>query len=184
MIRKYAEIFCWKNVSSFCSAKATHIFSAKNIRILCIKSARTVNEMTLNKLVKLTTLSTTGPWAFLFQIRRLLKFFSFSLKQVNRVVRPFLPQGYNLNNLDRSQLDETTYQISAWAFSIQTMRSKTSLCKTSPGAWPFSTQGYNLNTLGRGLIDEVTNQILMAMFYHMTLMWLTNVFPPAHGGPI
>ena len=61
MIHKYAEIFCWKNVSSFCSAKATHIFSAKNIRILCIESAKTVNEMTLNELVKLTTLWTTGP---------------------------------------------------------------------------------------------------------------------------
>ena len=59
---KYAEIFYWKNVSSFCSAKATDIFSAKNIRILCIESAKTVNEMTLNKLVKLTTLWTTGPW--------------------------------------------------------------------------------------------------------------------------
>ena len=62
MIRKYAEIFCWKNVSSFCSAKATHIFSSKNIRILYFESAKTVNEMTLNKLVKLTTLWTTGPW--------------------------------------------------------------------------------------------------------------------------
>ena len=61
MIRKYSEIFCWKNVSSFCSAKATHIFSAKNIRILCTESAKTVNEMTLNELVKLTTLWTTGP---------------------------------------------------------------------------------------------------------------------------
>ena len=40
---------------------ATHIFSAKNIRILCIESAKTVNEMTLNELVKLTTLWTTGP---------------------------------------------------------------------------------------------------------------------------
>ena len=64
MIRKYAEIFCWKNVSSFCSAKATHIFSAKNIRILYIESAKIVNKMTLNKLVKLTTLWTTGPWCF------------------------------------------------------------------------------------------------------------------------
>ena len=63
MIRKYAEIFCWKNVSSFCSVKATHIFSAKNIKILCIESAKTVNEMTLNELVKLTTLWTTGPWS-------------------------------------------------------------------------------------------------------------------------
>ena len=64
MIRKYAEIFCWKNVSSFRNAKATHIFSAKNIRILCIESAKTVNEMTLNELVKLTMLWTTGPWFF------------------------------------------------------------------------------------------------------------------------
>ena len=51
MIHKYAEIFRWKNVSSFCSAEATHIFSAKNIRILYIESAKTVNEMTLNELV-------------------------------------------------------------------------------------------------------------------------------------
>ena len=64
MICKYAEFFCWKHVSSFCSAKATHIFSAKNIRILCIKSAKTVNEMTLNELVKLMTLWTTGPRYF------------------------------------------------------------------------------------------------------------------------
>ena len=43
-MRKYAEIFCWKNVSSFCSAKATHMFSAKNIIILYIESLKTVNE--------------------------------------------------------------------------------------------------------------------------------------------
>ena len=61
MICKYAEIFCWKNVSSFCSAKATHIFSAKNFRKLYIKSAKIVNEMALNELVKLTALWTTGP---------------------------------------------------------------------------------------------------------------------------
>ena len=52
------KFFAEKNVSSFCS---THIFSAKNIRILYIESAKTVNEMTLNELVKLTTLWTTWP---------------------------------------------------------------------------------------------------------------------------
>ena len=61
MVHKYAEIFCWKNVRSFSSAKATHIFSAKNIRILYIESAKTVHEMTLTELVKLTMLWTTGP---------------------------------------------------------------------------------------------------------------------------
>ena len=50
-----------KNVGSFCSAKATHIFSAKNIRILYTEFAKTVNEMILTKLVKLTMLWTTGP---------------------------------------------------------------------------------------------------------------------------
>ena len=62
MIRKYAEIFCWKNVSSFCTAKATHIFSAKNFSILHIESAKTVHEMAFKELVKLTTLWTTGRW--------------------------------------------------------------------------------------------------------------------------
>ena len=36
-------------------------FSAKDIRILYIESAKSVNETTLNELVKLTTLRTTGP---------------------------------------------------------------------------------------------------------------------------
>ena len=40
----------------FAEKMSTHIFSAKNIRILSIESAKTVNEMTLNELVKLTTL--------------------------------------------------------------------------------------------------------------------------------
>ena len=47
------KFFAEKNVSSFCSA--THIFSAKNFRKLYIESAKTVNEITLNELVKLTT---------------------------------------------------------------------------------------------------------------------------------
>ena len=59
-------------MSSFCSAKATHIFSAKNIRILYFESAKTVNEMTLNELVKLTTLWTTGPWTLVFYFLNLL----------------------------------------------------------------------------------------------------------------
>ena len=57
-----------KSYSHFFSAKATHIFSAKNIRILYTESAKTVNEITLNELVKLTRLWTTGPsnfWPYL-----------------------------------------------------------------------------------------------------------------------
>ena len=46
---------------AFAVQKLLTFFQQKNIRILCIESARTVNEMTLNELVKLTTLWTTGP---------------------------------------------------------------------------------------------------------------------------
>ena len=56
------KFFAEKNVSSFCSAKATHIFSAKNFWKLYIESSKIVNEMALNELVKLTMLWTTGPW--------------------------------------------------------------------------------------------------------------------------
>ena len=58
--------------------KSYSIFSAKNIRILYMESANTVNELTLNELVKLTTLWTTGPclirssWSLgLFWMRKL-----------------------------------------------------------------------------------------------------------------
>ena len=50
------NFFAEKNVGSLCSAKTTHICSANNIRILYIESAKTVNEMTLNELIKLTAL--------------------------------------------------------------------------------------------------------------------------------
>ena len=50
------KFFAEKNVSSFCSAKATHIFSAKNFRKLYIESSKIVNEVALNELIKLTTL--------------------------------------------------------------------------------------------------------------------------------
>ena len=47
---------------AFAVQKLLTFFQQKNIRILYIESAKTVNEMTLNELIKLTTLWTTGPW--------------------------------------------------------------------------------------------------------------------------
>ena len=67
-------------MSSFCIAKATHVFSAKNIRIVCIESAKTVNEMTLNELVKLTTLWTTGPG--ILSINTILIYFMINIEKV------------------------------------------------------------------------------------------------------
>ena len=56
------KFFAEKMWVAFAVQKLLTFFSAKNIKILYIESAKTVNEMTLNELVKLTTLWTTGPW--------------------------------------------------------------------------------------------------------------------------
>ena len=113
MIRKYAEIFCWKNVSSFCSAKATHIFSAKNIRILCIEFAKTVNEMILNELVKLTTLWTTGP-RFSSWVLLLTTFFTAKIHLSSQILLLFLIMyGENAN----SALDERDVPIGIFVYA-------------------------------------------------------------------
>ena len=57
---------CWyffaeKMWVAFAPQKLLTFFQQKNIRILYIESAKTVNEMTLNELVKLTTLWKIGP---------------------------------------------------------------------------------------------------------------------------
>ena len=57
---------CWNFLLKKMWVKLLTFFQQKNIRILYIESAKTVNEMTLYELVKLTTLWTTGPWFFLF----------------------------------------------------------------------------------------------------------------------
>ena len=56
---KYSKtliFFANKNVSSFCIAKSTHIFAAKNINVFENTLATTVNKFVLNGLVKLTML--------------------------------------------------------------------------------------------------------------------------------
>ena len=55
------KFFAEKMWVAFALQKLLTFASAKNIRILYIESAKTVNEMTLNELVKLTMLWTTGP---------------------------------------------------------------------------------------------------------------------------
>ena len=50
------KFFAEKMWVAFAVQKLLTFFSAKNIRILCIESAKTIKEMTLNKLVKLTML--------------------------------------------------------------------------------------------------------------------------------
>ena len=56
---------CWNFLLKKCECKSYSHCLAKNIRILCIESAKIVNEMALNELVKLTTLWTTGPRRFI-----------------------------------------------------------------------------------------------------------------------
>ena len=84
---------------------AFHIFSAKNIRILCIESSKTVNEMSLNKLVKLTMLWTTGPRLFettwiCRTLKNKIQLLIFMCSGI--IINPLMPSGfYHLSFLDR-----------------------------------------------------------------------------------
>ena len=42
---------CWKNVSSFSNAKATHIFFSKNISVYAIFNDQNFNDLLTNDIV-------------------------------------------------------------------------------------------------------------------------------------
>ena len=60
-ISKICQYFYWKNMRSFCIAKASLIFATKNIRLFIYKVVKHFTSWPLNELVKLTMLWTTGP---------------------------------------------------------------------------------------------------------------------------
>ena len=64
------KFFAEKMWVAFAVQKLLTFFRQKNIRILYIESAKTVKEMTLNELVKLTTLWTTGPCKLLVHVSK------------------------------------------------------------------------------------------------------------------
>ena len=53
---KYANIFCQKNLRSFCNAKVSHIFSTKNFSDFDNIVIKHLMSLPLSELVKLTTL--------------------------------------------------------------------------------------------------------------------------------
>ena len=66
MLKFFAEkmwvAFALQKLLTFFQQKKKKKKKKKKIRILYTESAKTVNEMTLNEPVKLTTLWITGPW--------------------------------------------------------------------------------------------------------------------------
>ena len=61
LISEICQYFCWKNVRSFCTAKASLFFTTKNISVFGNKVLKHLTSWPLNELVKLTMLWTTGP---------------------------------------------------------------------------------------------------------------------------
>ena len=48
---QYSDIFCLKNVSSFCTAKGTHIFFSKKFQHICVSLDVNFNELLTNNVV-------------------------------------------------------------------------------------------------------------------------------------
>ena len=90
---------CWNFLLKKC-ALATHIFSAKNIRIMFIESAKTVKEMTLNELVKLTMLWTTGPSTMWLSPPRWLSWMCVRLVVRRLQIWPMVGQQHSFMEID------------------------------------------------------------------------------------
>ena len=68
VILKYAEIICWKNVSSFCSKSYSHFFQQKISEYCILNPLKQLTKWPLTELVKLTTLWTTGTLEFCLRL--------------------------------------------------------------------------------------------------------------------
>ena len=64
LISEICQYFLLKKVKSFCIAKASLIFSIKNISVFGCKAVKHLTNWPLNELIKLKMLWTTGPWYF------------------------------------------------------------------------------------------------------------------------
>ena len=69
LIHNILKIFCWKNVSSFCTAKATHIFFSKKFQHICVYIDVNFKESLTNNVVSFEQL---GPVVFLLTIPKWL----------------------------------------------------------------------------------------------------------------
>ena len=120
MICKYAEIFCWKNVSSF-----SHFFSAKNIRILYIESAKIVNEMTHNDALnnwaqKIIFLIFPQKYSLWILIRCVSSLFSLKNNKKKKYVCPKITNtkvSDKMTYANSADLDQTAPEGAVWSGS-------------------------------------------------------------------
>ena len=122
-------------------------FSAKIIRILYLESAKTVNEMTLNELVKLTMLWTTGPWI----LDHRLLFLALPRRTLRYPISPAL--------LDEKVKKLTTY----WINTSQVIRQLNDILKTWLYCW-ISRNNAQLLTLVIPKGDKV-NEMVYPIFW-------------------
>ena len=89
---------CW----NFLLKKLLTFFFSKNIRVLYIESAKTVKEITLNELVQLTTLWTTGPsivFAIVLSLSSVLASASTNVSFALRCLRSFILLSLTIKSL-------------------------------------------------------------------------------------
>ena len=132
---------------AFAVQKLLTFFSAKIIRILYLESAKTVNEMTLNELVKLTMLWTTGPWI----LDHRLLFLALPRRTLRYPISPAL--------LDEKVKKLTTY----WINTSQVIRQLNNILKTWLYCW-ISRNNAQLLTLVIPKGDKV-NEMVYPIFW-------------------
>ena len=65
---KYADIFCWKKSEKLLQCKIFSHFLTKNISVFGYEVVKHLTSWSLNDLIKLTMVWTTGPWCIVSEL--------------------------------------------------------------------------------------------------------------------
>ena len=111
---------------SFCSAKAPHIFSAKNISTLDFRRTRRLNESLTDDFIKLTMFWTTGPWWLL----NLNTAFDASNRHSATKCTKFFKPNLSVQQISCNILSGMCWNISLkWAYVKRTLQIKGTVCE-------------------------------------------------------
>ena len=146
---------------AFAVQKLLTFFSAKNIRLLYIESAKTVNEMTLNELVKQTMLWTSGPrmldFCFASVMRLLTDFFSQKIRKDYHNNSECWDRQAWTNSVDLHQMPQNADLIRV-----------STVCHSSRYILDMSVQNFRVNT---GSPHSLTLSDLRAKVYHIYIIY-------------
>ena len=129
---------------SFCIAKASLIFSTKNISVFGYKVIKHLTSWPLNELVKLTMLWTTGPWT-----ADKLKYSQVLISQTLLSHCIIIYQGILFGHISHFPYISTSVTTNYWYLKVNFLEPENLLWDISSLGWTSNLRYWELTVLSR-----------------------------------